>query len=607
MLAAAVGLGWFLWYLHSLSPGLGGEDSGELVTVAATLGLSHAPGYPLHALLGRLVSLLPVGSVAFRMNLFSAACAAGALAALFHLAAEETRARFSTGSTAAALAGTAASAALGLTHAFWYQASISDKYPLNLLFFSVLVLAARAGMRGVPLAALLGTAFSHHMQTLYLLPGIAWLAFRAGWPSRRRLALGFVLFLLCVSPKILYPPLRAQRVPFLLYEPRPAAAETLDYLRATAYAAKMDFFPGRLAARETAAVLATQISPLGLAAGCAGLALWSLRAPSLGAAVWMIFGTGLYFVTSLRVVGKYYYALPDLWILAFGVGCLTGFGLRPAAPAWSRALAAAGLLPLALLVRNSGCLHLNRNSLEYDHARNLLAELPPRAAVFISGDDVIAPALYLRAVEAFRPDVVVIPRSFLTYPPYRRRVRQLVPELSGLLAGPRSPRGEESESRNAVDVFMRNGRRCYLTEIQREEVYAGLKCEYRDTAPEILAPGGGARPARPRWPRSRGWRLPVRSLTRRQRVLIELAGELQHHYAAQLLEAGWPSAAVPRTRLALANPMVAGKDGIALRCGLALLKVSERELAREMLSRAARLSASGSPSAAIARNAMESL
>ena len=59
-------------------------DSGELVTAVYLLGIPHPTGYPLYVLLGKLWTLaLPFGSIAWRMSLFSAACAAGACALLF--------------------------------------------------------------------------------------------------------------------------------------------------------------------------------------------------------------------------------------------------------------------------------------------------------------------------------------------------------------------------------------------------------------------------------------------------------------------------------------------------------------------------------------------
>ncbi|HID51919.1 MAG TPA: DUF2723 domain-containing protein, partial [Anaerolineae bacterium] len=57
-----------------------GGDGGELITAAVTLGVPHPPGYPTYVLLGKLFGFLPVGSVAYRFNLFSAVAVALAAA-----------------------------------------------------------------------------------------------------------------------------------------------------------------------------------------------------------------------------------------------------------------------------------------------------------------------------------------------------------------------------------------------------------------------------------------------------------------------------------------------------------------------------------------------
>lgn len=60
-------------YLPTLAPGLLYGDSAELQTLAQTLGLTHPTGYPVYVLIARLfVALVPLGSIAYRVNLLSA-------------------------------------------------------------------------------------------------------------------------------------------------------------------------------------------------------------------------------------------------------------------------------------------------------------------------------------------------------------------------------------------------------------------------------------------------------------------------------------------------------------------------------------------------------
>jgi hypothetical protein len=48
------------------------EDDGLFILASYYLGIAHPPGYPLFTLVGHLFSLLPFGSVAYRVHLASA-------------------------------------------------------------------------------------------------------------------------------------------------------------------------------------------------------------------------------------------------------------------------------------------------------------------------------------------------------------------------------------------------------------------------------------------------------------------------------------------------------------------------------------------------------
>src|SRR5205085_7121388 len=70
VVAAAAGILYFLTAARDIVVG----DSPELITAAVTLGVAHAPGYPLFTMLGHLFSLIPLGAIPFRVNLLSVAC-----------------------------------------------------------------------------------------------------------------------------------------------------------------------------------------------------------------------------------------------------------------------------------------------------------------------------------------------------------------------------------------------------------------------------------------------------------------------------------------------------------------------------------------------------
>ena len=98
------------------------EDDGLFITTAAYAGVAHPPGYPLYVVLGWLSSLLPFGSVAWRVHSLSGAMGALTCASIAWIVLRRTGNR-----PAALLAG----AALAVSADFWSQAIIADVYTTN--------------------------------------------------------------------------------------------------------------------------------------------------------------------------------------------------------------------------------------------------------------------------------------------------------------------------------------------------------------------------------------------------------------------------------------------------------------------------------------------
>ena len=120
----------FVIYLSTLSPTVGEADSFEFQVVSHTLGIAHPTGYPLYILLGKLFTLLPIGNVAYRVNLISPLFASLAIVCLYLCLVRLTHHQ-------------ATSLLAALTFAFsrtmWSQAVIAEVYTLN-AFFVALVL-----------------------------------------------------------------------------------------------------------------------------------------------------------------------------------------------------------------------------------------------------------------------------------------------------------------------------------------------------------------------------------------------------------------------------------------------------------------------------------
>ncbi|MBN1889281.1 MAG: DUF2723 domain-containing protein [Thermoflexales bacterium] len=187
--AIALGLAVLAINLRTLAPSLLWSDEGEFQFQIAVLGVPHQTGYPLYVLLGKLWTwLVPVGTIAYRVNLLSAVFGA-ATAILVYMAIKRV-----TGQRAAALVG---AATLAVSAAFWQQSSIAGVRTFHTAFVALITLLSIGTLQGwaslEALALAVGLSFAHHRMTLLLLPGLAWvtgqfLLAQAGQPARLALA-----------------------------------------------------------------------------------------------------------------------------------------------------------------------------------------------------------------------------------------------------------------------------------------------------------------------------------------------------------------------------------------------------------------------------------
>lgn len=214
----AVAVACFVLYLKTLAPTVlyydprGFYDAAMLQVRAYLLDIPNPTGYPTYIMLGKLFTYLPVGDVAYRLNLASAVYAAVAVLLLFVVCLVLTG-RIVPSAAAALLFGT--------SRTFWSQAVIAEVYTLNALFVSLTLLALLVWRRErreryLLLAAFFaGLSMTHHMTSALLLPAgmlFVRLVERRSLSNLRLMSKAAGLFALGLSP-YLYLPIRASMDP----------------------------------------------------------------------------------------------------------------------------------------------------------------------------------------------------------------------------------------------------------------------------------------------------------------------------------------------------------------------------------------------------------
>ena len=400
------------------------EDDGLFIMSSYHSGVSHPPGYPLHSLLGKLFTLIPVSTIAFRVHLLSAFFGAAACCVIWWIVFSITGRRI--GAYTAALA-------YGFCEAFWSQAIIAEIYTLNaFLFFLLLALSVQYVRRPKPrllivIAFLYGLSLANHWPLIVLsTPCLIFIL----WPERRAilknlprmvpcLILGLLPYVWMVvrsqmDPQIsFYGPIETLK-DFWFFVARKGYAH-VDVSTSSAWWDKVQFtgFLGRQcflqfvvfgaifagvgiyyqfrhsSRRETVGFLAGF-----LASGFALILLLGFDYESLNLAVF-------------RPYPLVPYGIEAIW-LGLGLGWIAERGGRRFGTRAVILTTAAGvILVLGILASNWKVNNRRDDTWAYDYAETILSTLEKDAILFTHSDINVGTVGYLSRVEGMRSDVDV--------------------------------------------------------------------------------------------------------------------------------------------------------------------------------------------------------
>jgi hypothetical protein len=424
-----------LVYLLNLSPYVGVADTFEFQVTALRLGIAHPTGYPLYVLLGKLFTLLPFGTLAWKVNLTAAICTAAALGVFYLLVHRLTR------RPAIALLTTLA---LAWSSAVWSQAIIAEVYALNLLFvagalwLALDIFAGRALPQTLWRAALwMGLSLTNHITMVMLMPalGLAYLLRRLRlrepacslgvWLKAAGLfALGLAVYA--------YIPLRW---PALHDGQWMSLAEFLAYITGRQFGGALQlgllYDPTRYAILWR--LLRAPFGVVGLALAASGLLYlaikqWPLALVSLAAFVPYCFYGLVYLVPDIDVFVIPAHLLLALWI-GVGAAQMANYELRITnhespipnyqLPVTSYQLPVTSylliplfaLLPFSLLWQNLPAQNARaKGQADEAWARYALAQpLAPHAAI-LADSEKYPPLYYLQQAEGLRPDLDLVMR-----------------------------------------------------------------------------------------------------------------------------------------------------------------------------------------------------
>lgn len=428
-------------YLATLAPSVTFFDSGEFLTAIASLGSAHSPGYPLFLLFAKPFTLLPLGNIAFRVNMATAvssslACLGVYLLTVRLLWEERLVEDLPFSRYAVRMAALAAACTFAVTPRLWLQSNHDKPYPLlafvtALIFWLLLVWRERfrsgtespAHLYGAGFLA--GMATGLHQTVVLLLP--AWFVLLLMTDRRlllrvRELVLATAFALSGFSVQ-LYLPLRASRKPLMNWGDTSSWTQFLWHVLRKGYPNETHpRSPGLLWEQIRAFNVPREFTWLGLALLILALVcLWRTRrdvvlAYLVAVASFLLVIVG-HFNTpreTIFLTEEFFTPLYLLTAVLVGVGL---FQLLRFAANSARLPQCFGptlyaltgvmffLVPFSLCAANYYENDQHDNYIAFEYASNSLRSLPRDAVMFTWGDSGAFPLWYLQGVERMREDV----------------------------------------------------------------------------------------------------------------------------------------------------------------------------------------------------------
>ncbi len=448
----------FVVYVNTLAPSVNFIDSGELATVAATLGIAHPTGYPLFTLVGWLFSHLPIGaSVVYKLNLMSAVlCSVGIffffrflVLVLEDLAERELKnisqpkleyEKFKL----VYLPALSASLILAFSQTFWSQAVSIEVYSLHIFFLSTILYffykASRnsfnAAKEWFVFSLLVGMSFTNHMTTILLAPALLYMFFSINGFTK----FSWRLILFLVVPFIVglsfyfYLPIRASSSPLLNWG-NPVDLEKLFWhisgkqyrvwiFSSTESAVKQfNYFVGNLSNEFNFFFLLLAL-----------LGLWSLfkkqRKFFIFTILLFVGCVGYSINYDIHDIDSYFllaYFTIALWI-AIGLNTLL---IKVTEKSFFRYVAIFVLLLAFIpLFMNYKTCDESKNYLVEDYTKNMFNSIVPNGIIIsYQWDYFISASYYYQFVEKYRSDVVIIDKELLRRSWYFKQLQNMYPWL----------------------------------------------------------------------------------------------------------------------------------------------------------------------------------
>jgi len=409
LLIIVVFLSIFFIYLFTLAPTVSFRDTGDLISSSYILGISHPSGFPLFMILGKLFSYIPLGTIAFRINLMSAMFALLTLVFVFLTINNLTKNLFIS---------IISTILLGFSLTFWTYAEIGEKYSLYAFLSSVLIYFGVIFKKEliVIYAFLFGISLTHHLAIIIFLIPILYLIFKV--VNRRFLKknyievlIGFLIPLLIY----LYIPIRASLDLPLNWGKPNTISKFISYITARDYRYAM--FSGSISElflrfKEQVIIgLVREWTVIGFILGIIGCIYLFFKKKLIGMFLSLVVVFNIlifinYNILDLQNIGTYYFPTFIVFSIWIGIGILwlienTNFK--------KTFLVILFFLGIYFILNNFSYTNRRDDYLNYDFGCNLIKSVDNNSILIVNGDLPLFSLWYIQYVEGYNKNIYIIP------------------------------------------------------------------------------------------------------------------------------------------------------------------------------------------------------
>ncbi len=411
--AAGAGLISFAFYIRTICPTVYGGDSGELTTVAYTLGIAHPPGYPLYTLIGRSLLMFPLFSPALTMNLSAALFASLSAFVAFYVIRELGRNSRAGDDMVVPFLG---AVLWGVSRTLWSNANAAEVYALGmavccLIIFIFLLTARSLNNRLIFLLFyLIGLSLTNHLTAMSLLP----LGLAAAWNFKMDFRRWLIAMLAISIPLTLYLyiPIRSSNWPIIDWAHPARFGEFINHITSARYRGFLaDISPANFAInlKRFVRVFGAEF-PLAFV-GLVGLALLAVRRPRFGIPLLLAAAFNIGFAAMYEILD----VEPQYLIAVFCAVCGLAYLAIELSAHLQRRLNSRtaetipavimAVIVITAIAHNYRFNDKSNNTLAADYGHAIMISLPENALFVPVGGAASLVCIYLKFVEKIRPDI----------------------------------------------------------------------------------------------------------------------------------------------------------------------------------------------------------